>query len=128
MPIKRIKVGRGKILSKEEFWRQFLKRKEALERKRLRMSFEEKMKELEEIVEWLDPRHWEYPENDDEAGPSLSLVNQEETSMSNVQRNDGLDSYKQIKKQEMAELRKMSAGESLRRGLILIAEVAKWKK
>ncbi len=39
-----------------------------------------------------------------------------------------LDSYNRIKKQEFAELRRMSATESLRRGLALIAEVAKWKK
>lgn len=38
-----------------------IKRKRTLERKRLKMSFEEKLKELEEIVEWVDPEHWKYP-------------------------------------------------------------------
>ncbi len=39
-----------------------------------------------------------------------------------------LDSYDRIKRQEFAELRRMSARESLRRGLALIEEVVKWKK
>lgn len=38
------------------------------------------------------------------------------------------DSYEKIAKQEIAELRRMSATESLKRGLALITEIAKWKK
>lgn len=39
-----------------------------------------------------------------------------------------LDSYKQLTKQEIAELRRISISESVRRGIALIVEVAKWKK
>jgi len=45
-----------------------------------------------------------------------------------MKKSNKLNSYNRLTKQEMAELRKISASESVKRGIALIAEVAKWKK
>ena len=45
-----------------------------------------------------------------------------------VSTGDRLDSYNAIKRQEFARLRRMSATQSLRLGIVLITEVVEWKK
>lgn len=45
-----------------------------------------------------------------------------------MKKSNKLNSYNRLTKQEIAELRKISASESVKRGIALIAEVAKWKK